>query len=85
MDRHILLGVHLTDRMVEAGDVQRLFSEYGCSIKTRIGLHDVSPDYCSPSGVIVLEMFGDQGPIDELAEKLGAIEGVEVKRMVFEE
>jgi hypothetical protein len=85
MSRHILLGVHLTDRMTEAGDVQTLLSQYGCSIKTRIGLHDVSPDYCSPSGLMVLEMFGDEGPIGELAEKLAAIEGVEVKRMVFEE
>jgi hypothetical protein len=85
MSRHILLGVHLTDRMTEAGDVQKLLSQYGCSIKTRIGLHDVSPDYCSPSGLMVLEMFGDEGPIDELAEQLAAVEGVEVKRMAFEE
>jgi hypothetical protein len=83
MGKHIILGVHLTDRMTEAGTVQDLLTEYGCSIKTRVGFHDVSEAYCSPTGLMVLEMFGDEGPIDELAAKLGALEGVEVKRVEF--
>jgi len=64
--------------------VQDLFTEYGCSIKTRLGLHGVSERFCSPNGLVLLEMAGPEGPIFELMDKLKAIEGVDVQKMVFE-
>jgi ACT domain-containing protein len=82
--RHIVLGIHITDRVHHVPDVQNLFTEYGCSIKTRIGLHTVSEIYCSPNGLILLEMAGPERPIFELIEKLKAVEGVDVQQMVFE-
>lgn len=84
MDKHIIYGVHVTDRMSKVPNIQDLFSEYGCNIKTRIGLHDVSEGYCSPGGVILLEMFGDEQVCEELRDKLNAIDGIEVQEMVFE-
>ena len=85
MERHVLVGVHLDDRAKEAGGVQKLLSEYGCSIRTRVGFHDVSEDYCANTGVIVLDTIGDEAPVDEMIEKLNAIEGVEARKIVFEE
>ncbi len=82
--RHIVLGVHITDRTRHAHQVQDLFTEYGCSIKTRIGLHTVSDNFCSPNGLVLLEMAGDEKPILELLDKLGDIEGVDVQKMIFE-
>lgn len=82
--RHIVLGVHITDRVKHAVVVQDLFTEYGCSIKTRIGLHTVSDNFCSPNGLVLLEMAGDEKPVFELLEKLEAVEGVDVQKMVFE-
>jgi hypothetical protein len=82
-EKHWILGVHVTDRVEKAGDVQRLFTEYGCNIKTRVGLHDVNEGYCAPSGVILLELFGDDQLCAELRDKLGAIAGVDVQEMVF--
>lgn len=81
---HIILGVHITDRVQHVPKVQDLFSEYGCSIRTRLGLHEASDASCSPNGLILLEMAGPEGPVEELAAKLRAVEGVEVQRMVFE-
>ena len=81
--RHIVLGVHITDRVHHAHVVQDLFTEYGCSIKTRIGLHDVSEGFCSSNGLVVLEMAGDETPVFEMIEKLKAVEGVDVQQMVF--
>ena len=81
--RHIVLGVHITDRVHHAHRVQDLFTEYGCSIKTRIGLHDVSEGFCSSNGLVVLEMAGDEAPVFEMIEKLKAVEGVDVQLMVF--
>ena len=80
---HIIFGVHVTDRITRAADVQDLFTKYGCNIKTRIGLHQVSGEHCSPGGVILLEMFGDEATCYELRDKLGSIDGIEVKEMVF--
>lgn len=79
----MIFGVHITDRAKKASDVQRIFTEYGCNIKTRIGLHDVTANACSPSGLVVLEMFGDEKTCLEMAGKLGTIDGVEVQKMVF--
>jgi hypothetical protein len=81
--KHIIFGVHIDDRVHEVPDVQRLFTEYGCNIRTRIGLHHVDEDFCSPRGLIVLEMFGDEPRCHELASKLAGMEGVEVQKMVF--
>lgn len=83
MDNHIILGVHITNRVKKAPEVQKLLTQYGCNIKTRIGLHDVGPNYCSPSGLLILEMFGDEATCKELAQELQAIEGIDVQQMTF--
>jgi hypothetical protein len=80
---HFILGVHVTDRVRRAGEVQRLLTEYGCNIKTRVGLHHVDGNVCSPRGLILLELVGDEAPCQELARKLAALEGVEVQQMNF--
>ncbi|MHC4521126.1 MAG: CPF_0552 family protein [Planctomycetota bacterium] len=82
--RHIVLGVHITDRLHHAREVQDLLTEYGCSIKTHVGLHEVSNEFCSPNGLVLLEMAGDEKPIFELVDRLNAVEGVDTRRMVFD-
>lgn len=82
--KHIVLGVHVTDRPHHAVQVQNLLTEYGCSIRTRIGLHDTGTSYCSPNGLILLEMTDDDSRADELMSKLNGLDGVEVKKMTFE-
>jgi len=85
MDRedHILLAVHITDRIKHASQVQEQLTQYGCNIKTRLGLHEADANYCSPNGMIILEMVGDETLIGELHEGLNGIEGVEAKKVVF--
>jgi hypothetical protein len=77
---HVILGVHVTDRMKEAVEVQKVFTHYGSAIKTRLGLHEIGS---SPEGVVLLEIVGDSNVWKEMARKLAAIEGIEVKEMVF--
>lgn len=81
---HLIFGIHVTNRATQAGKVQELLSQYGCNIKTRIGLHHVDNNVCSPRGLILLEMHGDEGACREMAKKLSALQGVDVKEMVFE-
>ena len=82
-DDHIILGIHVTDRLREAGAVQAVFTEFGCNIKTRIGLHDVDESFCSPSGVVLIEFFGTPAEAEAMAAKVGAVDGVDVQTMVF--
>ena len=42
MEDHIILGVHITDRIKHVSEVQTLFTQFGCYIKTRLGLHEAS-------------------------------------------
>ncbi len=81
---HIILGVHITNRVKHVSSVQDLLTKYGCNIRTRLGLHHVSSDYCSPNGLMILEMAGDDKLCFELMDKLNTIEGVEVQKMVFQ-
>jgi hypothetical protein len=83
-DDHIILGIHVTNRLKNAVDVQKVFTEYGCNIKTRVGLHDVDDNVCSPSGVVLIEFFGSDADADGMMAKLNDVEGVQVKKMLFE-
>lgn len=83
-DKHYIVGIHVDDRIKRASDVQQLLTDYGCNIKTRIGLHEVTGQFCAGFGLILLEMIGDPGKVNELAQKLDAIDGVSVKQMVFD-
>ena len=80
---HFLVGIHVTDRVQKIPEVQKVLTEYGCHIRTRLGLHEASEGFCSPNGVIVLDMLYDKGACGELVEKLAALEGIEVKTMRF--
>nr|WP_321407515.1 hypothetical protein [uncultured Carboxylicivirga sp.] len=79
----VILGISVYDRAKEAGHVQTLLTRYGCSIKTRLGLHEVNDEFCSQSGLILLELFGDPKEQERLEQKLKVIPGVEVQKMVF--
>jgi hypothetical protein len=81
---HLIYGVHVTDRATQVPQVQKYLTEYGCNIKTRIGLHRVDEQSCSTRGLILLEMFGDLAICGELKVKLAALEGIEVQEMIFE-
>ena len=77
-----ILGVHVAQRTKHTAKVQKILSDYGCSIRTRLGLHDAGDGFCSPSGLILLEVVSQAG---ELAAALAQVPGVAVKKMVFEE
>lgn len=82
-EEHVILGIHIQNRVKDAPEIQKILTGYGCNIKTRIGLHEVTDNFCSGSGVIVLEMVGEQAKYLELADRLNALDGVEVQKMVF--
>ena len=80
---HRIVGVHITDRVSRVPAVQEIFTKFGCFIKTRIGLHDMNENSCSPNGLIIIELLGNESKFNEFVSELTAIEGVEVQQMVF--
>ena len=74
-----IIGVKLENRESDADEFQKLITEYGCGIKTRIGLHDALGDVCSNSGIVLLEVVDDSAK--ELFKKLS--EKWECKKMEF--
>ncbi len=83
MQDHVILGIHIINRMKDAVQIQAIFSEFGCNIKTRLGLHDVDASVCSPAGIVLLEIFGGIEVAEKMKAKLAAIPGVEVQMMHF--
>jgi hypothetical protein len=84
MDKHTIVGVHITERVQHAGEVQQILTKYGCSIRTRLGLHEADTGVCSPNGLIILEMTSDEAAAAEMMSALKQISGVDVQQMVFD-
>jgi hypothetical protein len=78
-----ILGILITDRKKEAGKVQNVLTKYGCSIKTRLGLHEATDDVCSTSGLLLLELTGDVSEMNKLENELVAVEGTQTQKMIF--
>ncbi|HEX7411260.1 MAG TPA: hypothetical protein VF298_03885 [Bacteroidales bacterium] len=78
-----VLGIHINDRVNNAAGIQQILTKYGCSIRTRLGLHDVVDDYCSQGGLILLELSGDRAEWLKLENELLAIDHLEVQKMEF--
>ncbi|MBN1864130.1 MAG: hypothetical protein JW808_04455 [Victivallales bacterium] len=81
---HYIYGVHVTERLKSAIDVQKVLTEFGCLIKTRLGLHELSDRCESPNGLLILEMEGDEKRIKQMVSKLKKIQGIDVKGMIFD-
>lgn len=80
--KRTILGVHVSQRTKHTAKVQKILTDHGCSIRTRLGLHEACDGVCSASGLILLEVVGAAA---ELSAALAAVPGVEVKKMTFSE
>lgn len=76
-----IMVVLVGNRMESAVEVQKVLTETGCFIKTRLGLHDGTPEQCSNTGLIILELMGDDLSKKTLFEKLKSIPNVKVERL----
>lgn len=83
-DRHIILGIHVTDRNRQVGELQDVLSRFGVCIKTRLGLHEVAPGFSSTAGVIILELLDNEPKRQELMAQLENIAGIETQEMIFD-
>lgn len=83
MRKTTILGIQLNQRTNTAPTFQEIITNHGCNIKTRIGLHRVEDNQCSPSGIILLEAIGEDKDIESLERDIKALGDVEVQKMIF--
>ncbi len=81
--KHLICGIHITERLKHALEVQQILTEFGGNIKTRLGLHELGAAGEGPNGLVLIEFAGSDARFNKFTEKLGKIVGVDVKQMVF--
>lgn len=74
-----IIGVSLENRLETAIKFQTVITEFGCNIRTRIGLHPSEQSVCLNRGVILLEVFDDS---ERLIEELKKHWNIQI--MIFE-
>ena len=83
--KHVVVGIHIPDRFEQANRVQSVLTKYGCSIKTRLGLHETSKEHCAVNGLLILEMYINEDEMKQMMKEIKEIEGgIEVQKMIFE-
>ncbi len=83
-DDHMIVAIHVTNRLKQAGSVQEILTRYGKNIKTRIGLHEADGRRASPNGLILLEFVAARKRLEAMQAELNAIAGVESQTVIFE-
>jgi hypothetical protein len=81
-ESHVVLAVHITNRLKKVPPVQKILSQYGDVIRTRLGLHEVGKDYSSPEGVLILDIVGES-KARQLQKTLDKLQGIETKITIF--
>jgi len=74
-----ILHILVKKRNEKANEIQKILTEYGCMIKTRLGIHDGVAESCTNTGLIILELVGEKEKKEELAKKIHEIDGVASK------
>ncbi len=75
---HKLIVVAVEHRREEAEMLQKVLTEHGCKVKTRLGLHEAG-DICSDEGLIILQLASDEPEAKEFLNDLNALKGVRAK------
>lgn len=80
MEREMIMAIRTDKRRENAEALQKVLTEYGCSIKLRLGLHEAGT-VCSESGLILLVLTEPKEDIAKLEAALKKVEGIHYKTM----
>ena len=82
MECNIMI-VKIGERRKKSPEVQEVLSKFGCSIKTRLGLHEAG-DVCSEEGVLVLQLTGERSEMKRLEKALNELESVKAQMVIID-
>lgn len=64
-----IIGISIENRREESQKLQEILTEYGCYIRTRIGLHPMGEYKCLNYGIVLIEVIDKINEIyDELTK-----------------
>jgi len=69
----------MENRTGNAVKFQEALTKNGCSIKARLGLHEISETACANDGLIILQPCGKKEEIEKLVADLNKLDGVTAK------
>lgn len=78
-----ILGILIDSEKTSVSEIQEIFTSYGCSIRTRLGLNQTDGNTATTKRLILLELEGNQEERLNLENALQKNKGVEVKKMEF--
>ncbi len=78
MEKTVLL-VLVGNRKESAVTVQKILTDWGCTIKTRLGLHEGVLDNCTNSGLLILDIVGEKEKNEEMTRKLNLVHDVKAQ------
>jgi hypothetical protein len=78
-----IIGIQVADRIKEAGRTQHTLTKYADNIRTRLGFHEVNDAVCSRTGLIILELCGDEAKQNEFISELENIGGLNIQHIDF--
>lgn len=76
-----ILAILQENRVETATKVQEILTQNGCNIRFRLGLHDAGLETCSNSGLILLQICGEQTEAEKLLHALQTVPHVKAKLM----
>ncbi len=79
-----IMAIIQDNRVETAVKVQDVLTKYGCYIRVRLGLHDAAVCSCTNSGIILLQLCGEDVPVNQMEQELKQIPDVKVKYMVLD-
>ncbi len=72
-----IVGIKLENRVQDSLEFQRVLTEFGCKIRTRIGLHQADEDKCSNYGLVLLEVIDNADVLVSQLVKFGEVQTME--------
>ena len=76
-----ILAILQENRVETATKVQEILTKNGCNIRFRLGLYDAGLATCSNSGMILLQICGEQTEAEKLLNELKNVPHVKAKLM----
>ncbi len=76
-----VVGLLVNNRSEVAGQVQKTFTSFGCTIRTRLGINN--EDQAKDEGLILLELVGEHTEMNSLVKRLKSINNISVGVISF--
>ncbi len=82
--RKSVMVVMVSHRHEAAKTVQSILTGWGCNIRTRLGIHQGVLEDCTETGLIILDLVGEEERLQELERKLNLVKGVTARMLQLE-